>query len=952
MGATLKISRSVRRVDYSAGAGQTVFDFPHPLFDAQDLQVALKPTGSARFSALSYPADFSVSINAVTRTAQVTLATPPRATAGAPAVVVRLRGLRTHERETDVCRGGVVVSSTLERELDRQTVILQELRRDVDDIDAEAMRVQPGQTAPGIDVDALKGQAIGMSSAGDLVGFATLADAASAASRAIRIAQGEVPITVSMAALEGQTLGVAGGTLEAVATSSRVRAALTAIEDVGPRALRLPEPVATLAAAGPRAGMLLGFDAAGTPKFYPPAYAASGLGPLPAMAATPTLGAGYVMPANATITVNVPGDAATVQAALIGTQWWLPSVGSELRIQIADHRPAVADLGAYARDDGLPVTLAGPPPQPLTVTSINAPSGSKGARVLSVTFADVSALAVGDGVRMEAFSQSYPVSGSLLPGSAPRRGALNYAYQAGAGNCQLTATRGSATVTFSQAVTTTECPVGSLLLIASYVRRVVDRPTTTTATLSATIETDLPAHVYWSILAPEAGTVTVAAGVATGAGTAFLADLSPGDIMVFPDVDRVSAVQTVTSDTACAFENTFTIATATSFAVIRRPWELEGTWEVLTIDVGTKTATLKCPSWGEYAPPWRGMLPDSCYAIKASLSVMGGGSGLVVNGSRLTLDALMIKGWTSASTGVRANGRSGGTGALLFKNGAAVLGFTYGVRAEGPVIVEAAGAHFVGASNSCLYITNGADGFLDDAVCYGGGIYGLLMDGGHCYASRLNTCCNREDGRRIETGGSMYCDWGDCSSNGGRGDQCIGAISVHFVGNRWILNGGVFAGAAGCNLQNGPRGRLSGGVALRNRGFGFDLTSAPAEMSYATAIGNYLGGFSAVGCGVLQLDRASAGLNYGIGVSLRMSETIGSRTTVRGNAGGWLVVLCTVDLSNATATGNVIGSYKDVSCSAGGRAYVLGHHASSVFAPTKNTRGGGDTLIFDDAMTG
>lgn len=715
-------------------------------------------------------------------------------------------------------------------------------------------------------------------------------------------------------------------------------------------ALRTPEPTATLPVSVARAGMLLGFDAAGAPKLYPPGYASGGLGPLPQMAASPTLGAGYVMPADTAITVNVPGDAATIQAALAGTSLWLPTAGSWLRIQLAGHMPTVADLGSYARSDGLPVTIAGPTPAPLTVTGMSAPTGTAGNRVLNVTFADVSALAVGDGVRMTGYAPSYPDSGSLPAGSPPRAGAFNHAYLAGSGNCQLTTTRGSTAVSFSQAVTTVECPIGSILFIAGYIRRVVDRPTTTTATLASTIETDLPAHVYWSILAVETGTVTVSAGNVTGVGTAFLSRVSPGDILVFPDIDRISTAQSVASDTALACENNFTISTATSYALIQRPWEIEGTFEVLSINAVAKSAQLKSTSWAEYPPPFRGLIPSSCSAIKASLNTTGG--GLAVVGSNLTLDAVMVRGWTSVSTGVRVNGRGGAMGAVIFKNGAATMGFRYGVYGDGPTVLEAPGGHFMGAGIASVYLTNGAAGFIDSGVAHGAGVYGLLQDGGHVYGSRLRTCCNRETGRRIEVGGSFYGDWTECSSNGGRGDQCIGAIQIHFVGCRWINNGGQFAGASGCNLQNGPRGRISGGVALRNRGFGFDLSSAPVEASFVVAMGNYQGGLSAQACAALQLDRFACVTNYGAGATVRTSFGGAPRHTVRNNAGGFVMTFTMFELSLGTATGNVSGSYKDVTLAAGSRAYVQGHHASSVFAPAKNGRGSGDTLVFDDAMTG
>lgn len=133
MGATLPIQRSDRRRTYQAAVGQTVFDFPFVLFDPLDLRVSLRTTGAVTFTALAYPSLYSVVIDPTTQTAQVTLATAARPGAADPAVEVRVEGVRIHERVTDVARAGVVQSVPVEREFDRQTVIDQELRRDIDD---------------------------------------------------------------------------------------------------------------------------------------------------------------------------------------------------------------------------------------------------------------------------------------------------------------------------------------------------------------------------------------------------------------------------------------------------------------------------------------------------------------------------------------------------------------------------------------------------------------------------------------------------------------------------------------------------------------------------------------------------------------------------------------------------------------------------------------------------
>lgn len=132
MSTGLPITRSTRRVDHSAAVGQTVFDFGAPLFDPLDIDVDVS-IGGGPFTRLAWPADYSVFIAAGAAYAQITLAVAPRTDAGAPATIVRLDGRRTHERVADVTRAGAIHGPSLETELDRQTVTLQELRRDLDD---------------------------------------------------------------------------------------------------------------------------------------------------------------------------------------------------------------------------------------------------------------------------------------------------------------------------------------------------------------------------------------------------------------------------------------------------------------------------------------------------------------------------------------------------------------------------------------------------------------------------------------------------------------------------------------------------------------------------------------------------------------------------------------------------------------------------------------------------
>jgi len=706
-----------------------------------------------------------------------------------------------------------------------------------------------------------------------------------------------------------------------------------------------------LPTATDRASRILGFDAAGALTTYPAGGipdAAAGVFSL--LSSTAVLGKVYFMPSNTTVGVNVPGDAATVQAALEGIALWVPGNNCSVTITVTQHMAAVSDLGKYTRNDGLAVAITGPAPVALTVTSFDVPTGVKGNRSIGINVASAANVAVGDVIVMRGFPESYADSGSLPAGSAPVHGAFNHAYRAGSGNCQITIVAGTNTATFTQAVSTVECPVGSLLFVQGQMRTVTARPTTTTATVSSNWRISLTSNVYWSILASEAGTVAVTGGTLTATGGALLSCASPGDLICIADADFIGAIQSITDNTTAVLENNVTFAAGKGYAVIRRCWEHEAAFEVTAV-AGNKV-TVKNTSWGEYNLPYTALVPGSCVALKASLSVSAGGtSGLKVRAGGLSINNLAIKGSGSTGIGVDASGDSGGGGTLVLGSNFAVIGFYYGLKAQGAMFVYAKGATFAAASFASFYITNGANAFLDSARCFGAGTYGLLQDGGHIYGSRLRTHCNGEDGKRIEVGGSFYGDWCDCSSNGGRGDQDIGAVAFHFVGSRFMLNGGNVSPGGGLNLQNGPSGRGTGIVAFRNRGWGFLITRSSAELSYAVAMGNYSGGWSVDGASNIDAERSGAVFNFDVGYDIRGGSARLRFAQAWGNYGGFILYeQAKASFLYAYASNNVYGPYKDVNVSGGAHAYVYGILGAPVYNQAINRMLNAASLISDDGL--
>lgn len=137
MSSANPITRSTRRRDLDATAGQTVFTLDVYVYDLADVEVFTKLATATQWTQIF--TGFTLALIAGNQV-QATFTVPPRASIGDPQISVRLQSARVQERITNATRGGTVSSSLLEQDLDRIATVLQELRRDVDEAsDASAI---------------------------------------------------------------------------------------------------------------------------------------------------------------------------------------------------------------------------------------------------------------------------------------------------------------------------------------------------------------------------------------------------------------------------------------------------------------------------------------------------------------------------------------------------------------------------------------------------------------------------------------------------------------------------------------------------------------------------------------------------------------------------------------------------------------------------------------------
>lgn len=148
-----------------ATEGQTEFEFPFWLFEAEDVEVRMRAETDVRYGdPLLLDTDYSVSGLNQNSGATITLTAP-----AAEGARVRLVGKRLPERRSSVVQGGSVRSVPLERELDLLNIVGQELRRDVDDQQMRALAVPEGQTAPPFNIADMIGGVVGVDAEGHFV---------------------------------------------------------------------------------------------------------------------------------------------------------------------------------------------------------------------------------------------------------------------------------------------------------------------------------------------------------------------------------------------------------------------------------------------------------------------------------------------------------------------------------------------------------------------------------------------------------------------------------------------------------------------------------------------------------------------------------------------------------------------------------------------------------------
>jgi hypothetical protein len=536
------------------------------------------------------------------------------------------------------------------------------------------------------------------------------------------------------------------------------------------------------------------------------------------------------------ITVAVPAQYASVQAALDAMAGWeLPSY-STVKIEVTGHLSVAAPaIVRSAQANMSQITLRGAREGLVRTLAASGHSVSGGAGAWAVTLAltDIADVAVGDVVMVN------------LPKNADNN--FSWAYDGNAGTiCGRLTTTGTAMTLTNQ--THNILQVGDFVIALDQMVQIASKQSATALTLDAALAVDVNAIVYWYFLRPAAGTCATS-GQST---TLTLSDIETaakctvGDIL-FARVDdtpiarRIAAI----SGAQLTLDLAADIPAGTVFGLHRHAEAHCGAFEITSINVGNKTIGYINKLNARIALGGAQITGGTVTILRDVIkNTAAGGNGLIGEGGaffalvdRLGLigDGSIVSSALSASQGDRLGG------------GAVTLGSQVGVVAFGTAIEASFGsvfANYLCAGNItgvyAVYVYQSAV-YMRHARVQALGAYGAfcgpgaaLYDSNTIYIGSTSAACY------MTAGAARYAD----------GAKSLGALSNGWVGlsgggghlvESWLL----CPGGAGISLSSGASFRIAGARALcagagsdaPSSGNGFALTQSSGEGSYGLAFG-------------------------------------------------------------------------------------------------------------------
>lgn len=610
----------------------------------------------------------------------------------------------------------------------------------------------------------------------------------------------------------------------------------------------------------------------------------------------------------AVVTIQVPGQFPTVQAALDACSRWVIPGRAIIRIEVTGIvSVAAAEIARIAQANAGQIELVG---KSATITrtiqpSGHAVSGGPGNWTVTVKLDDVTGLA----------------PGMMLLMREPRDTAnqLRWMFDGQAGSVVGEVTTAGTALTLGRQqhdlLTTNH-----LVRINDNLLGVQARISATEFTLDAAPKDDVVEQIYTDFALRGAGTVATAglSDILLGTGADWLSRSTPGDIIMVREANRpiFARVTEVTAEGQQRIDRPLNLPAGTQYAMHCMAEMHVGAFPILSVDPVARTVTY-LNTVNATIPLGPNQLKGGTVRVLPDVlrNTQSGGNGLVGgSGNFLKLiDRLGIVGGGGNGIAIAADGLGRDADSLVnlgefvgVSHWAQAINVTYG-NAHADWLCA---GNFTGASNGPfgLHAYQG-DIYARHARISGGGNYAAFMGtGGSIYCANA-VFAGWNIAIYLSAGGSVYADgprlYGT-RSNGVQGmaasamhlveirGYCVGSIVVSFnsgSGGRYagghLLCTGAAPGGSGIGVSANQAGGIEGSYALMGggTGLGYSGSGTACEMTWATLIGNLGGGALANG-GDLDIRFAFIARNGAAGIlGTGGADVKAASTRSRDNAG-------------------------------------------------------------------
>jgi hypothetical protein len=635
--------------------------------------------------------------------------------------------------------------------------------------------------------------------------------------------------------------------------------------------------------------------------------------------------------------VLVPASTTSISISTTDSPFILPALDridaeSDLTLNIASgiHTTASGNIANVGQNHN--ITVVGTTPATTTLSSVASVSGSAGAYTVAINVADASSVAIGDYIKLDNVVPLLTLSGdnSVFRIRVAENELLNQSALLGA----ITASSGGGSASWGSVASgyalSDFVSSGDLLTIKGQTRE-IDVVSTTSATIVGTWTNGVAGSRGWYLTRPNSGTVGTGGSsstTVTGSSSLFTDEANVGDILLADG--KMVKITVITSDTSITVSPAVTLTDGTKYSIITAGLAHEGTFEVTNV-VGNQVTVTN--TWrGLHAPPVNGISGGEVKVLKTILRNTGTGDGFSFeqNSSLKFANNLVLKGNGSStgSHGIALNGRApeGPTqmsyaGVFNGGDGLAITKWGRGAFVGHGCSLQTRRSHYTSNQAFGVWALEGSSCILRECIISGTNGRGMQINSNTTVKfTEGYSCGNTSDGVNLESGSTLYGEIPGFYQNGGMGVRAGGTVGLHINEGVCSVNG--LSGIYGTENASGNFSRVL--FACNNREGVELLENCRFEGSGLWATGN--NGSAGSGRGIflinstLKADNSALVSNSGAPAYVTgiTGNLIANNSFITGTAGGGVV-------SDAFARVNIANGEADtVTVSEGGFIYISG----------------------------